>query len=435
MKISLINHGCAKNLVDAELMLGILTKAGYSVILDDTDADIVIVNTCSFIHDAEKESVQSILEMIDAGKKVVVTGCLSQKHNNELKEAIPEISGMIGTSNLNDLLKVIKNIEKSETYTGLIEDKPKYIYPEDVERQQITMGASSYLKIGEGCNYQCGYCVIPKLRGKYVSRPIENIVKEANQLVNKGVTEIILIAQDTSSYGIDLYGKQALPQLLKELNKIENLSWIRIMYAYPSQMTDELIDTIAKLDKVVKYIDIPLQHSHPRVLESMRRPVMDYEELIKKIRTKIPNVSIRTSLVVGYPGETEEEFEHLYNFVKNVRFDRMGAFEYSKEKGTYSYSLKGHLPAKIKKARRNKLMELQQQISLENNKNKIGKTLKCIVEGYTDDGVIIMRSEYDAPEIDGVVYANSSSQVVPGDIENVKITNADEYDLFGEIID
>ena len=435
MKISLINHGCAKNLVDAELMLGILTKEGYQVTLDENDADIVIVNTCSFIHDAEKESVQSILEMVDAGKKVIVSGCLPQKHNQDLKEAIPELSGMIGTSNLNDLIKVVKSIEENKTYESFISEKPKYIYPEDVERQQITMGASSYLKIGEGCNYKCGYCVIPNLRGKYVSRPIENIVNEAKELVKKGVTEIILIAQDTSSYGIDLYGKQALPQLLEELNNIENLSWIRIMYAYPSQMTDELIDAIARLDKVVKYVDIPLQHSHPRVLESMRRPVMDYRELVGKLRKRIPGVSVRTSLVVGYPGESEEEFEHLYDFVKDVRFDRMGAFEYSKEKNTYSYGLKGHLTAKIKKERRNKLMELQQRISLENNQNRIGKTLKCIVEGYTDDGVIIMRSEYDAPEIDGVVYASSSRQVVPGDIENVKITSADEYDLFGEIID
>ncbi len=435
MKISLINHGCAKNLVDAELMLGILTKEGYQVTLDDNDADIVIVNTCSFIHDAEKESVQSILEMVEAGKKVIVSGCLSQKHNQELKEAIPELAGMIGTANLNNLLKVVKNIEKNKDYQSYIDEKPKYIYPEDVERQQITMGASSYLKIGEGCNYKCGYCVIPNLRGKYVSRPIENIVKEAKGLVKKGVTEIILIAQDTSSYGIDLYGKQALPQLLEELNKIDNLSWIRIMYAYPSQMTDELIDTIAKLDKVVKYVDIPLQHSHPRVLESMRRPVMDYRKLVEKLRKKIPGVSVRTSLVVGYPGETDEEFEHLYNFVKDVRFDRMGAFEYSKEKNTYSYKLKGHLTAKVKKERRNRLMELQQQISLENNQSRIGKTLKCIVEGFTDDGVIIMRSEYDAPEIDGVVYASSTKQVVPGDIEDVKITSADEYDLFGEILD
>jgi len=435
MKISLINHGCAKNLVDAELMLGILAKNGYSVSLDDKNADIVIINTCSFIHDAEKESVQSILQMIQNGKKVIVTGCLSQKHNEDLKNAIPEISGMIGTSNLNDIVKIVKDIENKSKYEAIIEDKPKYIYPENIERQQITMGSSSYLKIGEGCNYSCGYCIIPKLRGKYTSRPIENIVKEAKNLVKKGVTEIILIAQDTSSYGLDLYQKQTLPELLEELNKIENLSWIRIMYAYPTMMTDELIDAIARLDKVVKYVDIPLQHSHPRVLESMKRPVMDYRKLVSKIRKKIPNVSVRTSLIVGYPGETEEEFEDLYNFVKEVKFDRMGAFEYSREKGTYSYSLKPQISAKIKKQRRDKLMKLQQEISYKNNLKYIGKELKCIVDGYTDDGVIILRSEHDAPEIDGLVYAKSQRQVTPGDIENVKIQDADEYDLFGIIED
>lgn len=434
MKISLINHGCAKNLVDAELMLGMLAKKGYTITLDETDADIVIVNTCSFIHDAEKESVQSILQMIDEGKKVIVTGCLSQKHDKDLKDAIPELAGMIGTSNLKDVVKIVDDIAKGKEYESIIDKDPKYIYPEDIERQQITVGASSYLKIGEGCNYQCGYCIIPKLRGKYISRPIENIVKEANELVNKGVTEIILIAQDTSSYGIDLYGKQALPELLEKLNKIENLSWIRIMYAYPTQMTDELIDAIAKLDKVVKYVDIPLQHSHPRVLESMRRPVMDYRKLVAKIRERIPNVSVRTSLIVGYPGETEEEFEDLYQFVKNVKFDRMGAFEYSREKGTYSDKLKGHLSEKVKRERRDRLMKLQQQISLENNEKYIGSTIKCIVEGYTDDGIVILRSEHDAPEIDGVVYAKSNEPVVPGDIEEVKITRADEYDLFGEIV-
>lgn len=434
MKISLINHGCAKNLVDAELMLGMLAKKGYTITLDETDADIVIVNTCSFIHDAEKESVQSILQMIDEGKKVIVTGCLSQKHDKDLKDAIPELAGMIGTSNLKDVVKIVDDIAKGKEYESIIDKDPKYIYPEDIERQQITVGASSYLKIGEGCNYQCGYCIIPKLRGKYISRPIENIVKEANELVNKGVTEIILIAQDTSSYGIDLYGKQALPKLLEKLNKIENLSWIRIMYAYPTQMTDELIDAIAKLDKVVKYVDIPLQHSHPRVLESMRRPVMDYRKLVAKIRERIPNVSVRTSLIVGYPGETEEEFEDLYQFVKDVKFDRMGAFEYSREKGTYSDKLKWHLSEKVKRERRDRLMKLQQQISLENNEKYIGSTIKCIVEGYTDDGIVILRSEHDAPEIDGVVYAKSNEPVVPGDIEEVKITRADEYDLFGEIV-
>ncbi len=433
MKIALINHGCAKNLVDAELMLGALVDKGFEITLDENNADIVVINTCSFIHDAEKESVESILQMIDQGKKVIVAGCLSQKYNEELKEAIPELRGMIGATNITEVAKIVEDIANGIEYENKVEKTPHYKYPENIKRQQITVGASSYLKIGEGCNYQCGYCIIPKLRGKYVSRPIENIVKEANELVDKGVREIILIAQDTSSYGIDLYGKQALPKLLEELNKIKGLSWIRIMYAYPTQMTDDLINAIAKLDKVVKYVDIPLQHSHPRILKEMQRPVMDYEKLIKKIREKIPNVSVRTSLIVGYPTETEEEFEHLYNFVKNVKFDRMGAFEYSREKNTYSYSLKPQITSKIKKSRRKKLMELQQKISLENNKKYINTTLKCIVEGYTDDGLIILRSEHDAPEIDGLVYAKSNHDVVPGDIEDVKIIEVDEYDLYGKI--
>lgn len=433
MKIALINHGCAKNLVDAELMLGMLAENGYQITLDESEADIVIVNTCSFIHDAEKESVRSILEMTQKGKKVIVAGCLSQKHDKDLKKAIPELSGMIGTSNLKDIIKVIKNLENGDEYTSVINKRPEYIYPETTTRQQITVGASSYLKIGEGCNYECGYCIIPKLRGKYVSRPIENIVKEAKELADKGVAEIVLIAQDTSSYGIDLYGKQALAELLTELNKIENISWIRVMYAYPTMITDELLDAIKNLDKVVKYIDIPLQHSNLEVLKSMRRPVMDYRKLIEKIRSKIPDVTIRTSLIAGYPGETEEQFEDLYSFVKDVKFDRMGVFEYSREKNTYSDKLKGHLSPKIKRERKDKLMKLQQKISLENNRRYINTDLNCIVEGYTDKGTVILRSEHDAPEIDGVVYATATKEVVPGDIEKVKILNADEYDLFGII--
>lgn len=435
MKIALINHGCAKNLVDSELILGILAEKGHQITLDESDADIVIVNTCSFIHDAEKESVQTLLRMVDAGKKVIAAGCLPQKHNHYLKDAIPELSGMIGTSDIKEIVKVVDAISSGDgEYTGIVNKNPEYHYPESVERQQITVGASSYLKIGEGCNYRCGYCVIPRLRGKYISRPVENIVKEAKSLVDKGVREIILIAQDTSSYGLDLYHRQALPELLEQLNGIEDLSWIRFMYAYPTQMTDELLDAVAKLDKVVKYVDIPLQHSHPKILEAMKRPVMDYRELVNKIRQKIPGVTVRTSLIVGYPGEGEEEFEHLYNFVKDVKFDRMGAFEYSREKGTYSDKLKGHISSKIKKQRRDKLMKLQQVISTECNRKYIDDILPCIVEGYTDDGVVIMRSQHDAPEVDGLVYASSPRQVVPGDIENVKITNSDEYDLYGEIL-
>ena len=301
-KLALVNHGCAKNLVDSELMLGLLAEKGYEITLDENEANIVIVNTCSFIHDAERESVQSILKLVNEGKKVIVTGCLPQKYKDELKEAIPEVVAMLGTTDFTKIVEVVENIDKKDyKYVSDVSVKPKYVYPENVERQQITVGASSYIKVADGCNYHCGYCIIPNLRGAYQSRTIENIVAEAREIAKKGCTEVVLIAQDTTSYGIDLYGKPVLPKLLEELNKIEELSWIRIMYAYPSQMSDELIDAIARLDKVVKYIDLPLQHSHPEILEAMRRPAFDYEELINKIRTRIPNVTIRTAFIVGYP--------------------------------------------------------------------------------------------------------------------------------------
>lgn len=431
MKIGLLNHGCAKNLVDSELMLGLLAQKGHQITLDENEADIVVVNTCSFIHDAEKESVQSILKIAQSGKKVIVTGCLPQKYKGDLKKAIPEISGMVGTSDLKEIAEVVDKVANNEHYVSKISDKPDYLYPENIERQQITVGASSYIKIADGCNYHCGYCIIPNLRGEYHSRSIESIVDEAKSMVEKGVAEIVLIAQDTTSYGIDLYGYQSLPKLLEELNKIEGLEWIRIMYAYPSQMSDELMDAIAKFDKVVKYIDLPLQHCNSEILKAMRRPVMDYEALIRKIRNKIPNVAIRTAFIVGYPGETEEQFNELYEFVKRVKFDKMGVFEYSREKNTVSYSMTNQIPAKVKKQRYNKLMKLQQKISKEINETYVGKTIPCIVEGYTDDGMVLMRSQHDAPEIDGMVYASSADKVIPGDIENVLIQRADEYDLFG----
>lgn len=448
MKIALVNHGCAKNLVDSELMLGLLTQKGYEITLDDSKADIVIINTCSFIHDAEQESVQSILQMIDKGKKVVVTGCLPQKHKEELKEAIPEMVAMLGTTDFNKIVDVVDKIRdciqdnpRGEATSCITENefisdvskKPEYVYPEHIERQQITVGPSSYIKIADGCNYKCGYCVIPYLRGQYRSREIENIVNEAKKLAQKGVSEIALVAQDSTSYGIDIYGKPKLVSLLHELNKIEELSWIRLMYAYPSMLSDDLLESIASLDKVVKYVDIPLQHSHPYILEAMRRPVSDYEKLVNNIREKVPNVSIRTAFIVGYPGETEEHFEHLYNYVKKMRFDKMGVFKYSREQHTISYGMEGQVPQKIKNERYKKLMNLQQQISKEINESFIGKTIPCLIEGITDAGQIIARSTRDAVEIDGQVYIESDKDVIPGDIENVLVTSADEYDLYGTL--
>lgn len=431
-KIALISHGCAKNLVDSELILGILAKNGYEITLNEDETDVVIVNTCSFICDAERESISTILELVEKGKKVIVAGCLAQKHPEELKKEIPEIAGIVGATDFNKIAEIIKSMDKG--FNAEVSEKPNYIYPENIERQQITMGASSYIKIADGCSYRCGYCVIPYLRGDYHSRKIEDIVSEAKKLVKRGVTEIILIAQDTTGYGTDIYKKPMLPELLRELNKIAGLGWIRIMYAYPTTMSDELIDTIAKLDKVVKYVDIPLQHSHPEMLKLMNRPVSDYKLLIEKIRKRIPNVSIRTTFIVGYPGETEEYFEHLKNFIKEMKFDRAGVFEYSREKGTKSYNMKPQILKKVAHKRYKELMEIQQQISYERNKSFIGQTIPCIIEAFSDEGEVVARSQYDAPEIDGIVSIKTDKPVIPGDIENVKIIDASEYDLIGKLL-
>ena len=422
-KIALISHGCAKNLVDSELILGFLKQAGYGITLNEDETDLVIVNTCSFICDAEKESVHSILEMVEAGKKVIVTGCLSQKHASELKDAIPEICAVVGTTDFSKIAEIVEKVENGE-YVNEVNKEPNFIYPENVERQQITMGASSYLKIADGCNYRCGYCVIPYLRGNYNSRKMENIISEAKALVKRGVTEIILVAQDTTGYGVDLYKKPMLAQLLKELNKIEGLGWIRVMYAYPTQMNDELLKTINECEKVVKYVDIPLQHSHPEMLKLMSRPSFDYRPMIENIRKLVPTVSIRTAFVVGYPGETDEHFEHLCEFVRDMKFDRMGVFTYSREKGTPSYSMKPQVPKRIAKARLRKLMEIQQEISRERNQKFIGKLMPCIIECYSDEGEVIARTQFDAPEIDGVVNIKTDKHVVPGDIELIRITGA-----------
>ncbi|MDD3149224.1 MAG: 30S ribosomal protein S12 methylthiotransferase RimO [Candidatus Gastranaerophilales bacterium] len=430
--IGLINHGCPKNLVDSELMLGFLTKAGYDITLNVDKAEIVIINTCSFIHDAETESVRSILEMVNKGKKIIITGCLPQKHKKQLFDAIPETLAMLGTSDISKIVEVIEKLDKTH-FINEISTEPKYIYPEGIERQQITMGSSSYIKIAEGCDYNCGYCIIPQLRGSYISRPIENIVQEARYLGSKGVNEIVLIAQDTTNYGKDIYKKPSLAKLLTALNEVEEISWIRVMYTYPGLFNDELIKAYANLDKVVKYIDIPLQHSHTEILKLMNRPDFDYSDMIKKFRDNIKDVAIRTAFIVGYPCETEKHFEHLYNFIEKNKFDKMGVFEYSKEKNTKSYSLKPQVPAKIKKQRKKELMILQQNISSQINQSLIGKKLPTIIENISDDGQIIGRTYRDAPEIDGFVYIDTKKSLLPGDIEFVKITNANEYDLFGDI--
>ena len=428
--IGILQFGCAKNLVDMELMLGLLVKNGYKYSLDIEDDSIntFIVNTCSFIYDAEAESVKAIMDLIARKKRVILTGCLVQKHKEDLPKLLPEIKNYIGVCEYDKIIDALENKE----YIN-ISETPEYCYREDIKREQITVGSSSYIKIAEGCFYNCGYCVIPKLRGSYKSRKIENIIEEAKNLANKGVSEIILIAQDTTSYGLDLYKKPMLAELLKELNKIENLGWIRVMYAYPTNFDDELMDAINSLDKVVKYVDIPLQHSNIDVLKRMKRPAIDYRKFISKLRKKIKNVSIRTTFITGYPGETEEEYQDLYNFVRDMKFDRVGVFAYSREKNTYAYNLKPQIRKNIKIKRRNHLMKLQKQISLENNKKYIGKSVPCIIEQIGSDGTIIARSFKDAPEVDGLVYIKTKEYINPGDILDVKINKVTSYDMYGVI--
>ncbi len=428
--IGIMQFGCAKNLIDMELMLGLLTKNGYKYSLnpDDNTIKTVIINTCSFIYDAEKESIRAILNMIQKGKRIILTGCLVQKYKDELQKLLPEVKNFIGTCDYDKIIEAIEN----KNYVK-ISEIPNYNYREDISREQITVGSSSYIKISEGCFYNCGYCVIPNLRGKYKSRKIENIVQEAKELANKGVSEVILIAQDTTSYGIDLYNKPMLAELLEKLNEIKNLNWIRIMYAYPTNFDEKLMKTINKLDKVVKYIDIPLQHSNIDVLKRMKRPAVDYRKFINKIRKNIKNVAIRTTFIVGYPQETEEEFEDLYNFIKDMEFDRVGIFTYSREKNTYAYSLKPQIKQSVKNKRKKILMELQKNISLKINKSYTGKHIQCIIEEIHSNNTIIARSYKDAPEVDGLVYIKSDDYLTPGDIVNVKITNATCYDMYGVV--
>lgn len=437
MLIGFLNHGCPKNLVDFEWMITAVSQAGYDCTLDVDRADLVVVNTCAFIHDAEKESVRSILELIQAGKKVIVTGCLAQKYKDELKNSIPELVAMVGISNFNNIVDVINKVLQKKDFVNAVKVSPCFKFPNIKERQLTTIGASAYLKIADGCNCSCGYCIIPKLRGKQVSRPIKDILEEAKYLVSLGVVEIILIAQDTTAYGIDNYKKLMLSELLKELNNIDGLRWIRIMYAYPSNVTDELLLTIKCCDKVVKYLDLPLQHSDLEVLKSMKRPVADYKKLIAKIRKTVPNIALRTTFIVGYPGETGEQFENLLNFVKVMKFEHAGVFKFCREKGTYAYSLNGQISTKIKNERYKKLMEAQKKISAEINVSKINDTIECMVEELHDDGTIVMRSINDAPEIDGNVYSDYNCgmghEVAPADIVKVNITAADEYDLKGVI--
>ncbi len=435
-KVSLVSLGCSKNLVDAEEMMGILEAAGFELVVDEEDAEIMIVNTCAFIDDAKQESIDCIMELIEYKKKdpnriLVVTGCMSQRYKEELIKEIPEIDIVIGTNEYDKIAGIIKmhTSGNAEIYCS-----DEYMSCDRLPRIVTTPDYMAYLKIAEGCDNHCTYCVIPSIRGKYRSRTIEDIVAEAKSLAEKGVKELVVIAQDTTRYGMDIYGEYRLPKLLDELCKIEGIRWIRIHYCYPELVTDELIDTIARQDKICNYLDIPIQHCNDRILKLMGRRTNKAEilSIIKKLRERIPDVIIRTSLIAGFPTETEEEFDELRGFVTETEFDRLGVFAYSQEEGTAAARLDGQLDEDEKKNRQEVIMIDQAAVSEELNSKKVGRTFEVLVEGY--DNLIKQyygRTYGDSEEIDGKVFFTSDTKLQSGNFADVEITDYMEYDLYG----
>jgi len=442
-KIAFVSLGCDKNLVDTENMLGILNKSGFALIGDESAADVLVLNSCCFIEDAKRESIDNILELAQYKKTgnckaLIVTGCMAQRYKNELLKEIPEVDAIIGTTSYDEIATIVTQVLESKgqkvTHFNNIDRKMDHETP----RILTTAGYYAFLKISEGCDNHCTYCIIPQLRGKYRSREIENLVKEAQNLVGQGVTELILVAQDTTRYGIDLYGKKKLPQLLHELGKIEGLEWIRILYCYPEEITDELIMAIKNEPKVCKYIDMPIQHADNEVLKQMgrRNSREQLEQIISKMRHEIPEISLRTTLIVGFPGETQEQFNNLLSFVKKTKFDRLGVFTYSQEEDTPAAKLPNQIDQEIMDQRKDIIMNLQQTISNEKNKEMIGKTTKVLIEGkLTDEPVYIGRTYRDAPDIDGQVFVTYEGELLSGDMVDVKILNAYEYDLIGVVED
>lgn len=432
--------GCAKNMIDAEMMLGILNKYGYRLTNKREQADVIIVNTCGFIESAREESINKIIELgllkQEKLKLLIVSGCLGERYHRELLEELPEVDAVVGTGNYDAIIEVIHESLKGSriVQVGNI-DK---VFDENIPRYQITPAYSAYIKISDGCDNFCTYCIIPKLRGKYRSRRIENIVKEAKGLAEKGVKELILIAQDTTRYGFDLYGQYQLPALLRDLNEIEGIQWIRLLYAYPEMITDELIDAMHSLEKVCHYLDMPIQHCSDEVLKRMNRRTSkaDLEALIRRLRSRLPDITLRTSLIVGFPGEADNHFEELKQFVTEMKFDKLGVFEYSKEEDTAAARLPDQVEEAVKQSRRAAIMELQQQISLSKNQEKLGKIFQVLIEEELDKtNSYLGRTRGDAPEIDGIVYVQADERLAPGDLINVKITGALEYDLMGEKTD
>ena len=443
MKVLFVSLGCDKNLVDSENMLGILSEQGCGFTDDEEEADVIVVNSCCFIGDAKEESINTILQMgqlrTDPEKKcraLIVTGCLAQRYADEIRKEIPEVDACIGTTAYDRIASVLSRVLKGEQVREL-EDIDRQVEP--TGRRVITTGGYySYLKIAEGCNKSCTYCIIPSLRGRYRSVPMESLVKEAEYLAGKGVKELILVAQETTLYGVDLYGKKTLPELLKKLCKVEGLEWIRLMYCYPEEITDELIEVIRDESRICKYIDMPIQHASDKVLSRMGRRTNRAEltGLIRKLRDRIPDIAIRTTLITGFPGEDEEDMDILLDFVNETEFTRLGVFAYSAEEGTKAAEMEGQTDEEVKESRRDEVMELQQEIAYEHAESMKGRELDVMIEGrLVDEDVYAARTYMDAPGVDGMLFLSSERELMSGDIVRVRVTGANEYDLIGELCD
>lgn len=447
MKIGVVSLGCPKNLVDSETMLGLIHEENYEITNDPSEAEIIIVNTCGFIESAKEESINTILQMAEYKKSgsckyIIVTGCLSQRYAEELFNELPEADAIAGVEVYDEIGSIIKRVMSGERFIMLERSKPDVIYTSKetfLSRILTTPSYTAYLKIAEGCDNCCSYCAIPKIRGPYRSKPMEQVLKEAKALAANGVKELIVVAQDTTRYGEDLPGgKLLLADLLKELNKIESLKWIRVMYCYPNNFTDELIETFASLDKVCKYVDLPLQHASNRLLASMNRydTREEVETLLAKLRKRIPGIVIRTTFIVGFPGETDADFEELKEFVEQQRFENAGVFAYSQEEGTVAGAMPNQIPDEIKQERYHELMALQAQISEEIHKDTEGQTLEVLVEGIEEDGSGLHygRSYREAPDIDGLVFIENPGDIKPGCFVKVNILQGFTYESVGERI-
>ena len=439
MNIFFVSLGCDKNLVDSEYMLGMIRDAGYTIIDDETQADVIVINTCCFINDAKEESINTILEMAEYkktghAKALIVTGCLAQRYRSEIEEEIPEVDAILGTNSYDNIVSAVKEVMAGKHYTNLnsLEGLPTL----HTKRCVTTGGHYAHLKIAESCNKRCTYCIIPYIRGNYRSIPIEELVATARELVEGGVKELILVAQETTLYGIDLYGKKSLHRLLDELNKIPGLYWIRILYCYPEEIDDELIEAIKRNDKVCHYLDIPIQHANSDVLKRMGRKTNkdDLVRIIHHLRKEIPDITLRTTLICGFPGETEEQHKELLEFVQEMKFDRLGAFTYSPEEGTKAAEMENQIPEETKKLWQQEVMELQEEIIFEKNEDMVDRELYAFIEGkVADENAYVGRTYRDAPSIDGYIFVNTEETLMTGDFAKVKVTGAYEYDLIGEL--